>query len=121
MITDNYFRYGTVVRVVDGDTLIVNVDLGFSVWTKQRFRLFGIQAPETNTPEGKKSKAWLASHLPKNEPIVIETIRAPSGKLAKTFDRYVAILYKDNLNINNFLVKEGYAKKWDKFKRFKKK
>lgn len=118
--TDNYFRFGRIRRVIDGDTVIVDVDCGFNVWTRQRFRLYGIQAPETNTAAGKESKAFLEHWLPHDELVVIETIRTPGGKFSKTFDRYVAILYKGNVNINNMLVKMGFAKKWSKFKRFKK-
>ena len=39
-----------VIKVVDGDTVDVNIDLGFGVWLKkQRIRLFGIDAPESRT------------------------------------------------------------------------
>lgn len=118
---DNYIRLGTLERVIDGDTVIVNVDLGFSVWTRQRFRLYGIQAPERNTSEGQESKRILACWLPDNEPVVVEIIRSPGGKFSKTFDRFVCILHKGQTNINNMLVRKGFAKKWLKFKRFKKK
>jgi endonuclease YncB( thermonuclease family) len=39
-------------RVVDGDTLYLWVDLGFSVWTLADFRMLGINAPEHGTVEG---------------------------------------------------------------------
>ena len=39
-----------VLRVVDGDTVDVDIDLGFSTWLKkQRIRLYGIDTPETRT------------------------------------------------------------------------
>mgnify|MGYP003647432670 CR=1 FL=1 len=41
--------YCKVERVVDGDTIDVNIDLGFDVCTKQRVRLLGIDTPESRT------------------------------------------------------------------------
>ena len=38
-----------VSRVVDGDTVDADLDLGFKVFTKQRIRLYGINAPESRT------------------------------------------------------------------------
>ena len=38
-----------VTRVVDGDTIDVDVDLGFNIWHKARVRLAGIDTPETRT------------------------------------------------------------------------
>lgn len=56
-----------VVRVVDGDTLDVTVDLGFGISTKQRVRLKGVDAPETFRPSceserehGKAAKQFVA-------------------------------------------------------------
>lgn len=41
------YRYkATVVRWVDGDTVDLSVDLGFTVWVRQRFRLAGVNTPE---------------------------------------------------------------------------
>jgi micrococcal nuclease len=61
------YKYNAkLVKVVDGDTVDLNVDLGFDVWIKQRFRLEGIDAPEMQTPtlvEGRASKAYLTTLL----------------------------------------------------------
>ena len=38
-----------LLRVVDGDTIDVNIDLGFSVWHKARVRMLGIDTPESRT------------------------------------------------------------------------
>ena len=44
------FYYGVeILRVVDGDTVDVRIDLGFNVWHKCRVRLMGINAPESRT------------------------------------------------------------------------
>ena len=45
-----YHYKAVLVRVVDGDTIDVDIDLGFDVWLKkQRIRLAGIDAPESRT------------------------------------------------------------------------
>jgi micrococcal nuclease len=48
------YRYrAKVVRVIDGDTIVVDVDLGWKTWQlAQSVRLFGINAPEMNTHQG---------------------------------------------------------------------
>lgn len=70
------FEYvGKVVKIVDGDTIDVNVDLGFSIKTKQRFRLFGIDAWEIRGKErklGLKAKEWVKEILPIGKDIVVK-------------------------------------------------
>jgi micrococcal nuclease len=45
-----YHYKAKLVRVIDGDTIDVDIDLGFDVWLKrQRIRLAGIDAPESRT------------------------------------------------------------------------
>ena len=49
-MSDPYYYNCTLVRVIDGDTIDVDIDLGFSVTlTKQRVRLAGIDTPESRT------------------------------------------------------------------------
>ena len=46
-----------VLRVVDGDTVDVDIDLGFSTWLKkQRIRLYGIDTPESRTRDLEEKK-----------------------------------------------------------------
>jgi micrococcal nuclease len=74
-------------RVIDGDTYVLDIDLGFHVWTTQHIRLLGIDCPERNTPEGKCAKAfaesWFASC---RGPLTVET--APGQPVS--FERWVA-------------------------------
>ncbi len=53
----------TILDVVDGDTLHVEIDLGFRVSVKETIRMDDIDAPELNTPEGIASKAFLKQTL----------------------------------------------------------
>lgn len=61
-----YNRRATVVRVLDGDTVDFEVDLGFGFSMRSsgqfhlgRFRLYGINAPETRRPAGMPDDAWV--------------------------------------------------------------
>ena len=66
------FEYNAVVvKVVDGDTVDVDIDLGFSVWLKkQRVRLYGLDTPESRTRDkeekkyGLLAKAKVLEHCP---------------------------------------------------------
>ena len=56
------YEYKAVVdRVVDGDTIDVTVDLGFSVWKKMRVRMEGINTPESRTRDLEEKKRGLAA------------------------------------------------------------
>lgn len=57
MKTNKYF--GQIIRVIDGDTFEVLIELGFSVTQKFHVRLDGIDAPEKSTTEGQKAKEYV--------------------------------------------------------------
>lgn len=49
-----------VVRVIDGDTIVADLDQGWSTWrVNQRIRLLGCDCPEMNTPAGKEAKRFV--------------------------------------------------------------
>ena len=56
-----YHYKAKLVRVIDGDTVDVMIDLGFDVWIKKRLRLYGIDAPETRTRNLELKKKGKAS------------------------------------------------------------
>jgi len=72
-IQPQYIYNAEVVRVVDGDTVIANVDVGFDMWKRCNIRLHGIDAPETRTRDidekvmGLQSKDRLIQLLEKND------------------------------------------------------
>jgi len=70
---DLYTYLARVERVIDADTLWLNVDCGFKVWTRQKIRLRGIDAPEIATPEGKKAKEYVEARLKGLEFVVVKT------------------------------------------------
>jgi micrococcal nuclease len=105
MITDTYIRNGEIIRVLDGDTIEVKVDLGCDISISMMCRLAGINAPEHDTPEGVKAKLWLQAALPATQPVVIQTTKDKKEK----YGRYLATVYLKDTNINEKLVSEGLA------------
>ena len=107
------------IKIVDGDTVDFEINLGFDVKLKERFRLYGINAPETRlgkktTPEDKKrglaAKRFVANQIEASNYIMIKTHQDKKGK----FGRYLAevLLSKDNnkwINLNDLLVEMGHA------------
>jgi micrococcal nuclease len=83
-----------VIKVVDGDTIDVEIDLGFKIKWNARLRLFGINAPETKGPSheaGINTKRYVESVLPVGSIIVVKTFVDKSEK----YGRYLAsVLYK---------------------------
>ena len=81
-----YEYKANVVRAVDGDTVDLLVDLGFGTFIKERFRLYGIDAPETRTRDqdekirGIEAKRWLISRLQGVFDLRIRTYKDKKGK-----------------------------------------
>lgn len=105
---------GTVRRVVDGDTMDVELDLGFHVVTKQRIRLSGIDTPETYRPScaaerehGERAKRFVESMCLGRECRVV-TDRDRKGK----YGRYLGTVYPpgSDASINDLLRENGLAK-----------
>lgn len=103
-----------VLKVIDGDTIDVLVDLGFKVFKKVRVRLHGINCPECRTRDLEEKKAGIAARERLKE-IVKE---CDDELLIKSLDigkygRAICILYRDkakkHVSINKQLVMEGHA------------
>ena len=109
-----------VKRVVDGDTMDVILDLGFSVHHAVRVRLAGIDTPESRTRDkdekarGKLSKAFLKESI-KGKKIVLKTkIKDAKGKFGRVIAEVWAEFEKGSLrNINELMIKECYAVKYN--------
>ncbi|MFH1455476.1 MAG: thermonuclease family protein [archaeon] len=92
-----------VTNVVDGDTLDIN--------TGERIRLSGINTPETNECYYQEAKNWLTK-LTLGKEVYLEKDRSNTGK----YGRLLRYIYVDDILVNEILVKEGYAKVYDKYK-----
>lgn len=82
------FEYAaTVVRVVDGDTIYFDVDLGFFIRMTLDVRLKGLNTPEIRGEEreaGLKAKAFVEQALPPGAPVLLRTYKA------EKYGRYLA-------------------------------
>lgn len=103
----------TVVRVVDGDTLILDIDLGFNVIFKnQSVRLTGVDAPENRSKDLKiKSAGIVAENVVKRfvkegSNVIVKTLLDTKGKYGRILG---TIFTKDGTNINKFLIDNNYA------------
>ena len=105
-----YTYKAKVLKVIDGDTIDVLIDLGFDIQHKIRLRLFGINTPETRTKDLKEkylglTSKWYLSHLLKNRDIIVKTYK--TGK----YGRYLATIYLkgSKKSINQKILEEGLA------------
>lgn len=85
-----YTYKALVERVVDGDTLLVNIDCGFHTWARERLRLKGINTLELNTIEGRRAKRFVQGLLKDCAFIVLKTTRTDSTDM---YGRYVADVF----------------------------
>lgn len=68
-----YLYKAVVVRVVDGDTLLLRIDLGFTVFKEQRIRLNFVDTPEKETPEGQKAHEFVLNTLAQVPFVMVKT------------------------------------------------
>ncbi len=109
-----YEYRGSIVRVVDGDTVHVHLDLGINVAIDLTLRLYGINAPEMSTPEGVAAKAHLIELLQGGpgtttnfQPLTIRTVKDRREK----YGRYLGTLIRtaDGLDVNQSMLSDGFA------------
>ena len=103
-----------VTNVVDGDTIDVDIDLGFDISFSSRVRLAGIDTPESRTSDkaekilGLESKEYLKSKIKDAKSVVIKTEKMDSSE---KYGRILGWVYLDgsSLSINEQMISEGYA------------
>ena len=118
MATDLYVRRAKIVRLVDGDTVDVDIDLGMAITTRQRLRLFGINTPEVRGPE-KASGHAATQHLAdllvgfRHEgewDIVVQTYKDKKGKYGRYLADLIGVDEDGNpVNLNERMVADGHA------------
>jgi micrococcal nuclease len=93
------YQYSAVVqKVVDGDTMEIDIDLGLSVWIhSEKIRLYGIDTPEVygvkkGSPEwvlGNKSSEFVKMYVKEKDFVIIDTYKDKKEK----YGRYLALVY----------------------------
>lgn len=101
------------VKIVDGDTVDIDIDLGFDVWVRnQRIRLYKVDTPEKRTRNKTEKKAGLLATekvtnlIPVGSTIVIKTHKDGKGKYGRILGE---LINEDGVNVNEYLIKNRYA------------
>lgn len=113
-IVNNLYTYNaTVIRVVDGDTVELVIDLGFTVQWKSSCRFYGVDTYELRSKDAvekekaKEAKALVESHLPRGTKVIV---------ISRTLDKYgrplIDIYCKEDFSVhlNDLLLKQELAK-----------
>ena len=110
-----------ILRVVDGDTVDVDTDLGFGVWLhKERIRLYGIDTPESRTRDleekryGNMAKELVKSYMPVGSMQTLITEKDKSGKYGRILGKFKVLdIRPDRKNtsmiLNDFMIEKHYA------------
>ena len=106
------YKIKKINRIIDGDTIDLDIDLGFWVTVSYRVRLKGIDAAETRTKdlkekaEGVKARLWLEKELSRSNEWIIETHKEDK------YGRILGTLYLDGdpVTVNERMLNEGIAK-----------
>lgn len=103
------YKIKSIQKIIDGDTIDVEIDLGFGITTSQRIRLKYINAAETRTlnleekAKGLAAKEWLKKELSREGEWIIETQKEDK------YGRYLGTLYcvGDSVTVNERMLNEG--------------
>jgi micrococcal nuclease len=105
-----YEYKATVVKVVDGDTVDVDIDLGFDTWLhNQRIRLYGIDTPECRTRNKQEKAHGLLAKKYVQETLVVGRTYALTTKEKGKFGRYLGEIKVGRTTINKLLIKQKLA------------
>ena len=112
------YRIREIHKVVDGDTIDADIDLGFDISLTKRIRLAGVDTPESRTTDAKEKalglevKEWLKKRLEGATDILIKTELPDS---TEKYGRIIGHLYINGeaTSLNNQMIVEGYAWEYD--------
>ena len=108
------YRIKQITKVVDGDTIDAEIDLGFDISLSKRIRLAAVDTPESRTADanekkyGLQSKDWLKHRLEFAKDILIKTELPDS---TEKYGRIIGHLFINNepTSLNDQMITEGYA------------
>ena len=103
-----------VTKVVDGDTIDVEIDLGFDISFSSRVRLAGIDTPESRTTDkmekalGLEAKAYLKHEIEAAKSVVIKTEKMDSSE---KYGRILGWVFLDGstVSLNEKMITDGHA------------
>lgn len=108
------YKIKGIIKIIDGDTIDVLIDLGFEIYAQKRVRLYGINTPEVRTRDLDEKEKGLAAKARLEE--LCETngddyLVLKSYGVGK-YGRVLGEIIKNKDVINNILLAEGHAKKY---------
>ena len=102
-----------IIKVIDGDTTDVDIDLGFGVWLKkQRIRFFGIDTPESRTRDleekkyGLAAKKYVTDRMPVGSIQTLVTVKDGKGKYGRILGQF---RMEDGSILNENMITEHHA------------
>ena len=105
-----------VVKIIDGDTVDVDIDLGFGVWLKkERIRLYAIDTPESRTRDleekkyGLAAKKFLTGMLDDEAGIRLKTQKDAEGKFGRILGELWRTTNYADQSINDYMVEKHHA------------
>ena len=107
-----------IVRVVDGDTVDVDIDLGFGIWMhKERIRVHGIDTPESRTRDymekifGKLAADTVEKFLPVGSRQTLITVKDKAGKFGRILGKFKIFDGQEDreTTLNEWMVRNYYA------------
>jgi endonuclease YncB( thermonuclease family) len=108
-----YIYRANVIDVYDGDSITVDLDLGFYIWLhKQEFRLHGINAPKVTGPEktaGDKAREFLRNKILGKQVIIQSIVNPKKEEHKEKTGEFLAIVWLDGVNLNNLMIEQGHA------------
>lgn len=116
------YQYRVEIRkIVDGDTVDVDIDLGFGVWLRnERIRLYGIDTPESRTRDkeekkhGLAAKDFLVNELESADTILLATNKDAEGKFGRILGTFLGVYETEldgelKVDINQKMVEHHHA------------
>jgi len=112
------YRIKQILKVVDGDTIDADIDLGFDISLSKRIRLAAVDTPESRTADvnekkyGLQSKEWLKHKVENAKNILIKTELPDS---TEKYGRIIGHLFINDqeTSLNDQMINEGYAWTYD--------
>lgn len=104
-----------LIKVIDGDTIDVDIDLGFGVWLRnQRIRMYGIDTPESRTRDleekkyGLAAKAFLTGMLDDSH-LILKTHKDERGKFGRILGEVWRTTNFADQSVNNYMIEKHHA------------
>ena len=105
-----------IVKIIDGDTVDVDIDLGFGVWMhKERIRLYGIDTPESRTRDlnekkyGLIAKGWIEKFMPVGSMQTLITQKDKSGKFGRILGKFRVNDGSYDIILNDWMISNHHA------------